>query len=268
LKDARKAYGAGQFYLALDACREVRRLDPRNAEAYIIPGDVYRLQGRIDEAISSYTVAVQLDPKNVDVQNKLDRLFRQSKYSVPDADEIKNRNASLRLGLNMIVLAIIGGLFLWLNVEPGEPSVWLRDHVEFVSAWNMKFIWIMALASVLVGVLLSVNNAVRDLDDELIFPSVRASGIKKVSYPLGLILLVLSFFSFYAAGLVYVLIGWLQESVSISILRVFASVLGLVALGAMAFGQGAGQVLLFGGNLAFVGILVGWGIGDLFRPAW
>ena len=118
------------------------------------------------------------------------------------------------------------------------------------------------------GFLLSVNEVVDPLDGELVFTSIRGSGRHAASYPIGLLLVIFNFFSFYAAVGMYVLIGLVQESVSKSVVKAFIGTFALVLFISLIFGVGWKQVLAFGGNLAFPAVLVGWAVGDIFRPRW
>lgn len=266
LKEARKAFASGQFRSAMYACKEAKRLDGRNAEAHVILGDVYRIQGLSDEAIAMYTIAVQLDPRNVDVQTKLDRLFRKAKVQTIETPEFEEQQSSLKIGITLIGFGIIGALLLFLNMQQGDRIPWLYEHFAFIGTWSVNLICVLFGCGVVAGVLLSVNSWVQHIDNELLFPSVGATGAKHVSYPVGLLLMFFSLFCFYFAVAIYLLIGTLHESISKSVLVSFAAAGILTAAGAVAFSHGSGQVLLLGGNIAFLSVLIGWGIGDLFRP--
>jgi hypothetical protein len=74
---------------------------------------------------------------------------------------------------------------------------------------------------------------------------------------------------FYLAGVIYVLVAALQDSFSASVLKLLVATLSLVcAIALLAPPEATRQVLLFGGNVVFVSMLVGWLLGDLFRPQW
>jgi hypothetical protein len=90
--------------------------------------------------------------------------------------------------------------------------------------------------------------------------------------PVGLLLFVSGCLFFYLAGLIYVIIAALQDSFSASIVKLFFATLSLVCAVALLVppeqAQATRQVLLFGGNVVFVSMMVGWLLGDLFRPPW
>jgi tetratricopeptide (TPR) repeat protein len=51
---------------------------PALGHAYEILGDVYRLQGKTEEAIQMYTMALQINPRNNTIMERIERLARSS----------------------------------------------------------------------------------------------------------------------------------------------------------------------------------------------
>jgi hypothetical protein len=71
------------------------------------------------------------------------------------------------------------------------------------------------------------------------------------------------------ALIVYLMLSYFQEAISPSVLGVFAAAF-MITLGFFfrsSLGGGL-DTLLFGGNIVFLSMLLGWFIGDLFRPEW
>jgi tetratricopeptide (TPR) repeat protein len=262
LKEAEASLAIGQFRSSIYACKEVLRMDTRNVRAHIILGDVYRIQGASDQAIAMYTIAVQLDPKNVDVQAKLDRLFRKSKIEQITPEE---RGASLRMGVNFIGFAIGVYMLVLLALSTNQPIYWLQTHITLMDAWSRQLVVTLAAIGALSGFLLSVNEKVQRLDEELVFKSVHDSGI---SYPIALLLLVFSLFSFYMAVIVYVVIAIMQEALSRSVVVAFTATGALILISTLIYSSGHMQVLIFGGNVLFPTLMVGWMAGDIFRPSY
>ena len=65
----------------------------------------------------------------------------------------------------------------------------------------------------------------------------------------------------------YILMGLLQMSLSRSVLIAFAGVAAVVGLASLVYiPEARTQVLLFGGNISFLAMLIGWYIGTMFRP--
>src|SRR5204862_1189936 len=135
----------------------------------------------------------------------------------------------------------------------------------FIAPWTVPLRWVMVLDGASVAAVLSLSGVVRRMDEELIFPSWSRG--KGVAVPIGLILFVTGALFFYLAGGIYVLDAALQDSFSASVLKLLCATLSLVcAIALLAPPEATRQVLLFGGNVVFVSMLVGWLLGDLFRP--
>lgn len=70
---------------AVGVCTRVLRLDPSNATAHSLMGDIHRDEGNDREALGWYKLAVQLDPKNAVDRKKLDetidRVFQNVKQT-------------------------------------------------------------------------------------------------------------------------------------------------------------------------------------------
>ena len=128
-------------------------------------------------------------------------------------------------------------------------------------------LWVMVLDGAIIGAVLSLTGMLRRMDEELIFPSLSRGGGGSV--PIGLLLFLTGALFFYLAGLIYVIIAAMQDSFSASILKLLFATLSLVcAVALLVPAEATRQVLLFGGNVVFVSMMVGWLLGDLFRPPW
>lgn len=263
VQEAQAAFVHGRFQAAVEACKEAQRLDHRNVRARIILGDICGVRGQIEEAIAMYTIAAQLDPRNADIQEKLSRLARRARPGEAGAQ----RRAALRLGLNLMGWPAIALMLLLLAVKPGEPIFWLQENLAIVGTWSAMLVCMLLAIGVLGGFLLSVNETVQALDDEIVFQAVRSSGPRAASYPVVLFLIIFNLFSFYLAAAVYIVIGLVQESLSKSVMKALLATFCLVALASLIYWPGRIQVLLFGGNVMFPALLLGWAIGDMFRPA-
>ncbi len=237
-------------------------MDPRNARANAMLGDIYRAQGKTDAAIKHYTYAIQFDPTDSESQRKLlnlmgKRVRAQQRYgSVPDPMRARVVNA--------VWWTIAFLLIFLIRVYPGTPIPWLNAYIPRISMWSWNLVVFIALASALAGALLSVNGLLRNPDDELVFDS---SGGSWAIVPVGFILLIGSGFFFLGAAGFYMIFGALQGSLSKSVLTVFGLVIGVVFLAALMYEPRAmKQVLLFGGNVAFLSSLFGWYTGAALKP--
>ena len=91
IHQAQAAFIQGQFRTASWICKQVQQMDARNVQAYVILGDIYRIQRRPEEAIAMYSIAAQLDPRNADVRAKLERMLKR-----PQSGYLGERRAALR----------------------------------------------------------------------------------------------------------------------------------------------------------------------------
>ncbi len=262
LKDAQYAFIQKRLNAAADLCKQALALDPRCARANAILGDIYRAQGKNDAAIKRYTFAVQFDPTDSDSQQKLLKLVGKRVNtgrvyeSVPSPVKMRAANA-------FWWTVVFFTIFL-VKVYPGKPISWLKMYIPQVSTWSWNLIIFMAVASAVGGAILSVNGFLRHPDEELVFDN---SGGSWAIVPVGFILLIGSGFFFLGAAGFYILFGALQDSLSKSVLTVFGLVIGVVFLCALLYEPHAiKQVLLFGGNVAFLSSLFGWYTGSALKP--
>lgn len=287
--EAQAAFVRGKFVEARALCEQVLRRDRRSAAAYEILGDIYRLQGRTDEAINMYTMALQFNPRNHTVMQRLERLSRTGPGSAQQVFfDNRSRPSSARphrpahgpapaaperfMEEKRPLATLIGGmigygltflLILYVAlIDKGRP---FGANAVFapIADWSWTLITVLLLTGLLLGFTLAATAAVRRIDDELILVGSRTGSL---FLPLGLVMITVSVFSFYAAALLYGIVGFLQESFTVSMARVFGVVVAVVLLLTALYDPGRGQVFLFGGNVVFLALLIGWAIGDFFRP--
>jgi curved DNA-binding protein CbpA len=277
LRQAQAAYARGRFRDAIQLCQTVLGTDRRNGSAYNILGDIYRVQGRVNQAIEMYSMAIQVNPRDVTAETKLNRLLAQERRASTSTERAGNRSpqpasprtpdARRQLNQRMLVgsagFALSLFFLLILNNLHGPPL----EAFALISQWTVPMLWVMVLDGAIIGAVLSLTGLVRRMDEELIFPSLTRGG--GMAVPIGLILFVTGALFFYLAGVIYMLVAALQDSFSASVLKVLCATLSLVcAVALLAPPEATRQVLLFGGNVVFVSMLVGWLLGDLFRPQW
>ncbi len=263
IKDAELAFIRGQLWAALESAKAAVKMDGRNARAHIILGDVYRMQGRMDEAVSMYTLALQLDPKNADAMEKLDKAMRKSrKARSPAASE--ERRQVFKTGVGLVCGSLSAFLLLTLAWSPGEPIPWLKEHIPFIGSWSGMLVTTLLGMGAVTGFLMSITEGFRSLDDELVFQTVTSG--RHLTYPIGLILVLVNLFNFYAAVGIYVLAGIIQDAISASVMKAFVATGCLLAIIGILYPSGTREVLIWGGNLVFPAMLIGWAIGDVVKP--
>jgi hypothetical protein len=276
LRRAQAACAGMRYRDAIQDLQTVLRVAPRTAIAHSLLGDIYWRQGRIDDAVRHYSYAIQFDPNNRAVEEKLSRLMSSERSASRPAaaagartrgptrrtPALTRRQVNQRMFMGAFGFAL--ALFLMLIVEhnPGEPLT----SFPWISQWTAPLLWLMVIDGLIVGMTLSLTNLVRPIDEELLMPSMGRGGH---GTPVGLLLALIGGMFFYMGVLLYTLIGLLQESFSTSVLAVLlATFLLVVCFAVLAPERASGQVMMFGGNVIFLAMLVGWLVGDLFRPLW
>ncbi len=271
IKDAQWAFIQRRFQEAADNCREALKIDGHNARVYAILGDIYKAQSKPNSAIKYYSYALQYDPLDAETEKKLTRLVGKKVAPQPrsfggtrSGSERAKPGAATAMTMNMLWWGVAFFLIMLIGVHPGKPIPSLAYYIPQVSRWSWNLVGFMAGASAVVGMLLATNRLVGHPDDELVLEN---TGGNWAVIPTGIILLLGSGFFFIGAAGFYVVAGLAQGSLSRSVLTSFAAVAAVVMLSSMMYDPEARrQVLLFGGNVSFLSMLVGWYIGSVFKP--
>lgn len=262
LKDAQFAFIQRRPNAAVELCKQVLQIEPRNARAHAMLGDIYRAQGKTGAAIKHYTFAIQYNPADAESEKKLLRLIGKQADSQRSYHSAAN---PLRLrAISAIWWSIVFLLLLLIKVYPGSPIPWLKFYIPQISMWSWNLVGFIAAASAVAGAILSLNGLLRNPDDELVFDNTGGSW---AIVPVGLILLIGSGFFFPGAAGFYLIFGTLQGNISRSVLTVFGLVIGVVFFATLMYEPKASmQVLTFGGNVAFISCLLGWYTGAAMKP--
>jgi|GEM_PF-541502 len=289
VQQAQAALVRMKFVEARDLAQQSLRIR-RSAEGYEVLGDVYRLQGRSDEAMNMYTMSLQLNPRQPRVQERLERLARSaagnagrtrterrfdtshnSPYPSGGAVAAPRMNMGAvrddKRPLALLLVGVVGYslvffLVLYLAFYGTEAPLRPLVPLPFLSGWNAALLTVLPLSALILGATMAITQAIRRVEDELVF----GVGGGHNPVPMGVLLLVLSLFSFWAAALLHLILSALQEARVDSILRVFGAVAALVLMFTALYEPARTQVFFFGGNLAFLSFVFGWFLGDIFRP--
>jgi hypothetical protein len=199
----------------------------------------------------------------------------QRDYDLPNNDmpppgvQRPENYGGYKLAVACFGLAFILLLMFWRPIPTAEEA---KLGVPLVGNWTLTHLFFMALDGFLTGVMLAAGAWIRPIDQELFYQSI---GSPRRPMPVGVIL---GFFGavFLPVALgIYVVIAYLQQSVSGSVLAAIGAAIALTFGFMMAAGmppnpdtQMQTETLMFGGNVIFVTLLCGWFVGDLFRPAW
>lgn len=246
-----RMYGKGLYSDAEKLARQIVEIDPAQATPYAILGDLARAKGDLNEAAKLYAFAVQMDPRNPAYQRKheelLGKLHPHTRYGerVPEGPGI-----SAAVSFCMV---LAGAAYVALAQEP--PM--LRTYA-WINTWTFGLLVMLFLSGVAVGAGLSLAGWVDR------FESLSSNALNRISPALALASIAIV--NFWAAALVYALVGARERTHTYSISRLVVGVAG--ALAVLCVGASGSkvidpwQVLLWGGNLIYVGAICGWMVAD------
>jgi tetratricopeptide (TPR) repeat protein len=81
--DARSAFLRDRPVEARTLAEQAIRLNGRNADAWEVLGDVFRRQGRNEEAMNAYSMSLQINPRNPSVMQRLERMAKAAGPATP-----------------------------------------------------------------------------------------------------------------------------------------------------------------------------------------
>jgi hypothetical protein len=149
--------------------------------------------------------------------------------------------------------------FAYVTLSKEKP---LFPGLSLISSWTLGLMVMLFLSGVSVGVSLSIGGL---LDR---FASVSTTSLGKISpaMALGTVAVV----NFWAASVLYLLLGLSQKAFNFSTTRLVGAVAGIVCVAAVSAGWSSAklewvQVLAWGGNLAYVGAVCGWLVSDSLK---
>ena len=304
VNEAQGAFARNRFVEARALSEQALRYNRKNDKAYEILGDIYRHQGKTDEAINNYSMSLQLNPRNPALMQRLERLTRMSatepvgpsaqrvffdngppRSAPPPARSMPNvrtrpasprqdysslRSTESRRSLGLLLVGFVGYvsvlmMLVWAALYHGDAPLAATQPIALVNTWNPVVWTVLPLSGLLLGFTMTITGAIRRIEDELILTG--AAPRTGFFLPLGLVIILISVVNFYLAALIYATVSLLQESFTKSMMRVFGAVVAVVACVALVYAPGSLQVALWGGNIVFLCYIIGWLIGDVFRPA-
>jgi len=258
LRDAELAMQRLRLYEAERLCRAVLQLDRRNATAHEILGDICSIRGRTDAALSHYTIAVQLDPRNTRLKIKFERTAAaQSRFAQGASSHI--RRAAAPAAQAMALMFGLGAIFVLIFiVAEHSPGSGQASWVPW--DWTPGVFLGLPTAGAIAGWACSYAGLLRPARGELLVTTSSRSGRSVV--PMGVILVILSLACFWLAAVLYAALAATQEALSRSILIAFALSASLVGIFACMAPHAWGPILGFGGNMVFPAMVAGWALAD------
>ncbi|HEV2472223.1 MAG TPA: DnaJ domain-containing protein, partial [Chthonomonadales bacterium] len=225
LSEARLAFINRRYGAVESLCRDALRVNPRSDEAYEILGDLRAKKGEWAAANTSYSYAIQFNPRNARVQSKLDQLMGKSA-----AGPAVSRGGSGRRKAHGAMSAqtrelLCGVLSVGAIVAAAATAVNLRTWIEANRQHGLSYELILALAAAgaAAGLLLGFYGGMRPLSENL----VRSRGVAQKEPVIGMLLFCASLLWFYASLLIFVGYSIARGSVSPSLARLYSTVLAL-----------------------------------------
>lgn len=250
-------YARGKFGEAEDLARAILQEDSRQAVPYAILGDMARMRKNLKEASKMYAYAVQMDPRNSLYQRRheelLDAVMPQDPTPVGSARPVGQSGATTVL----VGFGLVAATMAYVMMSTEKPAL---PNLKLMSTWTLGLMLALFFSGVATGASLALANI---LDR---FQSTTTTTIGKTSpnVALGFVAIV----NFWVALLLYALIGLSQRSLNFSTSRIMGAVASItIAMSMVATVTliHPGQVLVWGGNLVYVGSLCGWLVADSLR---
>ena len=250
-------YGNGRHNEAEKLAHAILQLDPRQAIPYAVLADILRGRGYMNEAGKMYAYAAQMDPKNPVYQRRYEQLLNSSK--------VVSRHGNMKLEAveqQMTAPAVGAGFVLIAGlVVAFSPEHAVATSVPWISSWTTGLIMMLFLSGVSVGASLAVGNFL----DRFALASSTAGGRSSPTAILGLVAIV----NFWVSALLYVMIAIGLRAFNFSTTRLMIGVAGATLLLTLAsvvsHSVVPGQAFLWGGNITYIGGLVGWMTVDALR---
>jgi DnaJ-domain-containing protein 1 len=251
-------FSRGRHAEAEKLARQISQAEPRHPVPYAVLGDIARLRGDLNEAARLYAYAAQFEPNNPVYQRRYEELLGSARVV-----EDRRQRTQLATEDRKVLAPMTGGaivLFAAIYLALGQERAVLAS-VSPISTWTLGLLVMLFLSGVGVGASLAMGN----LLDRFQSLTTTATGRMGPNVALGLVAVA----NFWAAALLYLLLGAFQRAFNFSTTRIVLGVGAatlLLTLGAvLSHVLDAGQVALWGGNLVYIGALVGWMVADAFR---
>ncbi len=252
-------FNQGRLREAETKANEILEIDPRSPLALAVIADLARTRGDIVKAAKYYGLAAQYAPENeIYLKRHTEMLDAMGK----PADGAP-RAAAKQTQPNQTPLTVAAfleiAMVVYVVLARETPAL---PMLAPISTWTISLISMLSLSGVVLGACLSASNALGR------FSVANGSTIAKV--PPGVALMFIALFNFWAAILIYLLIGLTQKAMNSSITKLASACAATVVLFACASllksPNAALQTLAWGGNLVYLGGILGWLAADSLKP--
>jgi curved DNA-binding protein CbpA len=265
VRNAQLAFIQRRLPTAVELCRSALAIDPRNAQAHAILGDIYKIRGKVELAIKHYSFAVQFNPSDRDVERKLTEVLSSSISNTPEEPAYTpGTSGYYKARMNMVGWSMVAGLFVAIRMLPLQVQVLADGRGLYEPQFNLWLLPLMGIIGFLVGFILAVNGWVGSPSRDLLSTGrlVKGGGIR-----LGHIALGVSVFFFWVTVGIYIFVALLRGDTSRSVSRLLMATVGVLLVTAVVYNSGfQTTILLWCGNLVFPCSVLGWYCGHALDP--
>jgi hypothetical protein len=254
-------FSRGQYGEAEKLARRVRAGNPRQPLPYAVLADIARSRGDMKEAAKLYAFAIQMDPTNEHYRLRYEELLRTERVG-PSAKKNEAKNVEVVASLVGVGVVLLACIYIALSQEPA-----VMPSLSLIDTWTLGLVVMTFLSGVVIGASLSIG---RHLDR---FQASVMTTLGKISPNLALA--TVAIVNFWVAAAIYVVLGLTQRGFNYTTSRLVGSVATATCLMTFAASFSHGslgtvgidplQVLIWGGNLMYVGALAGWMVADSLR---
>ncbi len=250
----RKLMSVGNVKEAEILARQIVAEDPRSALSYAALGDIARSRGDWKLASKMFAYANQFDPRNDIYLRKHEEMLDQFNRTEISRHKQSNQDGRWVSPVVGTVLTVVAGCFVAMSPE---ESVFAKGTI--VSSWTVGLVSMLFFSGAIMGATLCLADY---LDR---FEVTTAMG--RISP--NLLFLLLGVVNLWVAGAIYIVVGGLMRSFSITLSRLMIGLVGVVVI--LTIGAAGSQaidpyeVLLWGGSVVSAGALFGWAFGDGLR---
>jgi hypothetical protein len=248
----------GQYNESETLAKQIIQKDSKQPIPYAVLGDLARAKGKLDEAAKMYAYAAQMDPRNPIYQQRHEELLRNYKDNRNPSNAAKASQKSVMTIIVGTILVLAAGLYVMVAKEPV-----ITPGLSLINTWTLGLVIMLFLSGVSTGAVLCAGDYI----DRFNASTIVATG--RISSPI-LMLAMVAVVNFWAAALLYAVVTVSQRGFTVSHLRfmIAIAVTTLIMAGAAAISIAKFdplQVLLWGGNLAYLGGICGWMVADSFK---
>ncbi len=225
---------------------------------YAVLGDIAKMRGDLLYASEMYAYAVQLDGRNLIYQRKHDEVsarLAQGARRISTLQPAQNDD-----NISMLVAAL-GVLLACVAVVMGtEPA--MAPELPMIGSWTWTLLAALALSGFVLGACLSFGGMITRFVQVF-------SGMREDNVSPSVVVTILGLINFWLAALMHCVIGISHRKFDLTITRILggAALITLLLSGASA-AQGQIdylQTFLWGGNVVFAGVWLGWLASDAYQ---